>query len=131
MTGTAYTFGKNTDMTYEELLERIPGVLQDEGFGILTEIDVKATMKKKLDIDFKKYMILGACNPKLAHRALQAENEVGALLPCNVIVYETDDGKAAVSIMDAMAALGIIDNKELAEVAREARERLSRALDKI
>jgi uncharacterized protein (DUF302 family) len=128
---TAYTFGKATEMTYEEALERIPGFLQEEGFGVLTEIDVSATLKKKIGADFRKYMILGACNPNLAHRALQAENEIGALLPCNVIVYENDEGKAVVSIMDPPVALGLVGKDEIADIAKEAKERLSRVIDRL
>ncbi|MFH1892544.1 MAG: DUF302 domain-containing protein [Candidatus Zixiibacteriota bacterium] len=126
-----YTFGKSTKMTYDEALAKLPDLLKEEGFGVLTEIDVKETMKKKLDVGFRKYKILGACNPKLAYQAFQAEIEIGALLPCNVIVYEDDSGKAVVSFMDPLMALGFIGNESLSGVAKEANDRLRRVLDKI
>ena len=126
-----YTFGKTTESTYEEILEKIPDLLKEEGFGILTEIDVKETLKKKLDVDFKKYMILGACNPKLAYQAFSAENDIGALLPCNVIVYENEDGKGVVSMMDPIVTLGFIGVESLIDLGKEARDRLQRVLDKI
>jgi len=128
---TDYTFGKSTEMTFEEALEKVPDLLKEEGFGILTTIDVKDTMRKKLDVEFKKYHILGACNPQLAHRALEAENEIGALLPCNVIVYENESGNANVSIIDPLMALGFVGNDDLKGVASEARERLSRVMNKL
>jgi uncharacterized protein (DUF302 family) len=103
----------------------VAAALKEEGFGILTEIDVKATLKKKLDADFRKYVILGACNPPLAHRALSAELEIGLLLPCNVIVYEEDDG-SVVSIVDPISMLGVVESPELEPVASEARARLER-----
>jgi uncharacterized protein (DUF302 family) len=126
-----YTFGKATSFSFEETLVKVQAALKEEGFGVLTEIDVKATMKEKLGVDFRKYKILGACNPRLAHQAFSVENEIGALLPCNVIVYENDEGKTTVSIIDPVAALGFVSNEKLAEVGTEAKERLSRALDRI
>jgi len=110
---------------YEEAVERVTAALKAEGFGVLTEIDVKATLKKKLDVDFRKYVILGACNPPLAHRALSAELEIGLLLPCNVIVYE-EDGGSVVSIVDPISMLGVVESAELEPVATEARARLER-----
>ena len=126
-----YAFRKMTEMTYEEALAKVPDALSKEGFGVLTQIDVRATMKKKLDVDFRNYMILGACNPQLAHQALQAESEIGALLPCNVIIYEDESGKTVVSIMDPETALGFIGNEDLVGVASEAKKRLIRVLDSL
>jgi len=120
------------DMSYEAAVERTKAALKEEGFGVLTEIDVKATLKEKLDADFRKYVILGACNPSLAHQALNTELEIGLLLPCNVIVHE-EDGGSVVSIVDPIAMLGVVENPDLEPVAQEARTRLQRvveALDK-
>jgi uncharacterized protein (DUF302 family) len=103
--------------------------LKEEGFGVLTTIDVKQTLKQKLDADFRKYVILGACNPTLAHRALQSETEIGLLLPCNVVVYESGPGQSVVAAMAPLPMIGIVgDNPTLSGVAREADERLRRAL---
>lgn len=112
---------------YEQAVERVTAALKEEGFGVLTEIDVKATMKKKLDADFRKYVILGACNPPLAHKALSTELELGLLLPCNVIVYE-EDGGSVVSIIDPISMLGVVESPELKPVASEARTRLERVV---
>ena len=129
MKETAYGLGIVVPLPFATALDRITAALQQEGFGVLTTIDVKETLKKKLDLEFRKYVILGACNPGLAHRALGAELEVGLLLPCNVIVYELDEHRTAVSAMAPLAALGIVgDNAELRTVAREADARLRRAL---
>lgn len=115
------------DASYEEAIEKVTAALKEQGFGILTEIDVKATMKKKLDVDFKKYAILGACNPPLAHRALTTEPAIGLLLPCNVIVYEDEEaGGSVVSLVDPISMLGFVDNPELTPVAQEARLRLEK-----
>jgi uncharacterized protein (DUF302 family) len=114
---------------YEEAISRATAALKDQGFGVLTTIDVKQTLKQKLDRDFRKYVILGACNPPLAERALHAELEVGLLLPCNVIVYELEPGRSAISAMAPLTALGIVgDNPALASVATEADARLRQAL---
>ena len=113
------------DVPYEEAMERVTAALKEEGFGVLTEIDVKATMKQKLDAEFRKYAILGACNPPLAHKALSTELEIGLLLPCNVIVYE-EDGGSVVSIVDPISMLGVVDSAELKPVADEAGARLER-----
>jgi uncharacterized protein (DUF302 family) len=111
---------------YQTALERVTAALKVEGFGVLTEIDVKETLKKKLDVDFRPYKILGACNPPLAYRALSAAPEVGLLLPCNVTVSMAEDGLVDVSLVDPLAMLGVVDNEELASVAKEARQRLER-----
>ena len=116
-------------LAYEQAVERTTEALRAEGFGVLTTIDVKHTLKQKLDREFRKYVILGACNPPLADRALHAELEIGLLLPCNVIVYETEPGRTAVAAMAPIAALGIVgENSELQIVAREADQRLRRVL---
>jgi uncharacterized protein (DUF302 family) len=114
-------------LDYDEAVARVTNALKEEGFGVLTEIDVKATMKEKLDLDFRRYTILGACNPPLAHRALSTEMEIGLLLPCNVIVYESDEGSGSiVSIVDPIAMLGVAVNPALEDVAGEAQARLTR-----
>jgi uncharacterized protein (DUF302 family) len=128
-TTTDYAFRTHVDLPFEAAIEKATAALKDEGFGVLTEIDVKATMKKKLDVDFRKYVILGACNPPLAHRALSNELEIGLLLPCNVIVYEDDDQMGSVvSIVDPISMLGVVINPNLDAVAGEARARLQRVL---
>ena len=114
------------DVPYETAIEKATAALKEEGFGVLTEIDVKATLKKKLDVDFQRYIILGACNPKLAYQALQNEREIGLLLPCNVIVYETDEGQSTVSIVDPMSMMGVVESDSLKIVADQAREKLTR-----
>jgi uncharacterized protein (DUF302 family) len=115
-------------IAYDEAVERTTAALKNEGFGVLTTIDVKQTIKQKLDKDFRRYVILGACNPPLAHRALTAELEIGLLLPCNVIVYETTPDKSVVAAMAPLAAMDVVGNSELHDVAQEADARLRRAL---
>lgn len=132
MQGTTDTLAFRTrlDVPYEAAVERVTEALKAEGFGVLTEIDVRETLKKKLDVDFRKYVILGACNPPLAHRALTTELEIGLLLPCNVIVYE-DEGGSVVSVVDPVAMLGLVDRPELRAVAEEARVRLQRVAESL
>ncbi len=130
MTQQEYQFRATLDVPYEEAVERVIATLKEEGFGVLTEIDVKATLRKKLDADFRKYVILGACNPNLAHQALQQELELGLLLPCNVIVYE-EDGGSVVSIVDPLTMLGVVENPALQPIADEATERLQRVVKKL
>ena len=113
---------------YEQATKAVATALKTEGFGVLTEIDVQATLKKKLGADFRRYVIMGACNPPLAHRALSATLDIGLLLPCNAIVYE-DEGGSAVAILDPLSMLGVIDNPELEDIAREARAKLERVID--
>lgn len=124
----AYGFGKDVDLPFEDAVERTKVALKAQGFGVLTEIDVKKTMKEKLDADFQPYVILGACNPSLAHKALTAEPEIGLLLPCNVVVHQQGSG-SRVMIMDPEVALGIVRNPALKAVASEAKARLQLALD--
>ncbi len=123
-----YGFRVRLDMSYEQAVERTTAALKEQGFGVLTEIDVKATLKKKLDADFRKYVILGACNPSLAHQALTTELEIGLLLPCNVIVYE-ENGGSVVSIADPLSMLGMVGNPKLEPVADEARIHLQRVIE--
>ena len=126
----AYGFGTIVHLPYEQTVERTRAALKEQGFGVLTEIDVKATMKAKLDVDFRPYVILGACNPPLAHRALSADLGIGLLLPCNVVVYDNLDATSTVEAMDPQAALSLVgDNPTIGEVAREARARLHAALN--
>ncbi len=117
-----------TNLSYDEALEKVKEELKKEGFGVLTEIDVKDTLKNKLDVDFKKYKILGACNPHLAHQALKAEDKIGALLPCNVIVEEHENGEVEVSAIDPIPTMGILDNPEVKDVALSAQEKLNRVI---
>lgn len=125
-------FGMTTTVNrpYEETVERVRETLKEEGFGVLTEIDVKQTVKEKLGLDFKNYVILGACNPSLAHRVLSADPFVGLLLPCNVIVFEKD-GATVVSAIDPIAMMGNFTNETLKAVASEVRPRLERAIKKL
>lgn len=125
-----YGMSKRLDVPYDDAVTRVTEALKAEGFGVLTEIDVQATFKKKLDTDFRKYVILGACNPTLAHTALNTEIEIGMLLPCNVVVYE-DEAGSVVSIADPIAMLGVSANDDLESVADEAHTRLKRALDSL
>lgn len=125
-----YGFSKTTDYNFEQAIDKVTEELKKEGFGVLTSIDVKDTLKKKINVDFKKYTILGACNPALAHQALLAEEELGLLLPCNVIVYEKND-KTVVSIFDPNVMAYLIDNSEMKIVAEEVKNKLKRVLEAI
>jgi uncharacterized protein (DUF302 family) len=122
---------RRLEMGYDEALAQLPAALKTEGFGVLTEIDVQDTLRKKLGAEFRRYRILGACNPELAHRALQIELEIGLMLPCNVIVYEADDGKAVVSAIDPTQTVGGADNPRLTELAGIVRDKLARALARL
>ncbi len=127
----AYTIDKTiAGASIEDVEQRVRAALQDHGFGVLTEIDVKATMKKKLDADMKGYTILGACNPKMAHQAIGIEPRVGAMLPCNVILREVADG-VEVSVVDPVASMSAIDNAELAQLAGQVRDMLGAVVDEI
>ena len=121
---SSFGIQKTLDIDFDDALAKIPEALKAEGFGVLTEIDVKATLKKKLDVDFRNYRILGACNPPLAYQALQLENKIGTMLPCNVLVQETDDGQVEVSAIDPVASMQAIENPSLGEVAETVRAKL-------
>jgi uncharacterized protein (DUF302 family) len=126
---TGYGFGATVDLPYDDAVAATREALAAEGFGVLTEIDVRATLKKKLDVEFRPYIILGACNPPLAHQALTAEREIGLLLPCNVIVYEADEpSRSVLSIMDPEAALALAGNDAIKPLAQDVRSRLERVL---
>ena len=112
-----YGISKVISLGYDEALERVAEELKKEGFGVLTEIDVKATLKKKLDVDFRPYKILGACNPPFAYEALQSEEQIGLMLPCNIIVYVNEDGETIVSAVNPMASMQAVENKDLGEIA--------------
>ena len=128
---TPYGISREVNLPYEQAVEQITAALKNEGFGVLTTIDVQATLKAKLGVDFRRYVILGACNPPLAHRALSSEIEVGLLLPCNVIVYERDEGGSTISAMNAMEAMNFTGNAALQPIAAEATRRLERALNAV
>jgi len=122
-----YGFSKTTDYGFDQAVEKVTEELKKEGFGVLTSIDVRETLKKKINVDFKKYVILGACNPPLAHQALQAEDELGLLLPCNVAVYEKDQ-KTVVSVFDPAIMDHLVDNPNIKLVAEEVKKKLERVL---
>ncbi len=122
---------RSLSYSYAEALERVPEALKKEGFGVLTEIDVKETLKKKLDVDFRPYKILGACNPSFAHRALQETLDVGMMLPCNVVVYEDDEGRATVNAIDPTQTIGQEAPPPLRQLADEVRERLERVVQSL
>jgi uncharacterized protein (DUF302 family) len=126
-----YGFGARVALPYEEAVARTREALAAEGFGVLTEIDVRETLKKKIDVEFPPYVILGACNPALAHQALSAEADIGLLLPCNVVVRAEGEGGSVVSIMDPEAALGLAQRAEIEPLAAEVRARLQRVLQAI
>lgn len=125
-----YGFSKETDIPFEEAIEVISEELKKEGFGILTKIDVPAKLKEKLNIDFKKYMILGACHPLSAYKAILAEEDIGLMLPCNVVVYEKEN-KTVISIIRPTAAMEMINNKELKQIAEEVEKKLKKVFDSI
>jgi len=125
-----YGFSKTVDLPFEQTIEKVTEELKKEGFGVLTTIDVKDTLKKKIDVDFKKYTILGACNPPIAHKALQTEEEIGLLLPCNVIVYEKDN-QTKVSMFDPLLMTMVIDNEQMEPIAKEVKEKLQRVLAEV
>jgi uncharacterized protein (DUF302 family) len=120
----SYYFSKTLNVPFDEAVERVIQELKKEGFGILTDIDVKATLKKKLNVEFKKYRILGACNPPFAYRALQKEDKIGTMLPCNVIVQEHTEGAVEVSAIDPVASMQAINNPELHDIAQEIQAKL-------
>ena len=126
-----YYFNKTVNGTFEDVIDKVTQRLKGEGFGILTEIDVTETLKKKLDVDFKKYRILGACNPPYAHKALQAEDKIGTMLPCNVIVQEIEAGAIEVAAVNPMASMQAVENKKLNEVANEITAMLENVIEKL
>lgn len=131
MSDPSYAFSKRLEgVSVDEALEKVSAALKANGFGVLTKIDVKETLKKKIDVDFRPYVILGACNPKLAHKALQGEPSIGLLLPCNVVVQEADDG-VLVSFADPKAMFQLAPDAPIEEVATEARELLQNARDQL
>ncbi len=127
----SYYFSKTLNTDFETAISRVTEGLKNEGFGILTEIDVKDTFKKKLDIDFRKYRILGACNPAFAFEAIKMEDKVGTMLPCNVIVEEHEDGKVEISAVDPIASMMGIKNDSLREVAGSVSDKLRRVIEKL
>ena len=130
-TDTTYPLSGTTSLPFDAAVARVRGTLKDEGFGVLTEIDVKATLKEKLGEDVEPYVILGACNPPYAHRALGIEPELGTLLPCNVVVYTQQDGATRVSAVDPVAMLGIVGRTDLEPIAAEIQEKVERAVSKV
>ena len=120
---------KNT--SFEEATEKVTAELKKEGFGVLTEIDVKETLKKKIDVDFKKYKILGACNPHFAHKVLSIEDKIGVFLPCNVVVEEHENGEVEVSAVDPIASMLAVENKGIEELAKEVQQKLKRVIESL
>ncbi len=128
---TKYSFGKKTDLSFEDAVKNARSALAENGFGVLTEIDVKATLKKKMDKDVPPYIILGACNPPFASQALEAEPSIGVLLPCNVVVRENEAGEVMIDMMDPNAVLDMVDKPGVAEVAGQVRALMEKALNAI
>jgi uncharacterized protein (DUF302 family) len=131
METTLYSYYKTVDMSYQEAIDKVTEELKKEGFGILTEIDVKATLKKKLDVDFRPYKILGACNPPYAHKALVAEEQIGLMLPCNVVVYENENGETVVAAIDPIASMQAVNNPNLGDIAVAIREKMQSVIEKM
>jgi uncharacterized protein (DUF302 family) len=128
---TKYYFSKTVDLSYEDAIARVTEELKKEGFGVLTEIDVQATLKKKLDVDFRSYKILGACNPPFAYKALQAERNIGLMLPCNVVVQDAGNGKTEVAAIDPRVAMSRVENPALEPVATEIQAKLQRVIENL
>jgi uncharacterized protein (DUF302 family) len=127
----SYRMQKIVRSRYDDVLQSLPELLKAEGFGILTQIDVKETMKQKLGVDFRRYKILGACNPSFAHRSLSAEIDLGVFMPCNVVVYERDDGQTVVNAVDPSLMATATGNPKLEDIARQVREKLARVLERL
>jgi uncharacterized protein (DUF302 family) len=127
----SYYFNKTIDMTLDEAINKVTEELKKEGFGVLTEIDVTAALKKKINVDFRKYRILGACNPSFAYKALLAEDKIGTMLPCNVIVQEKEDGKIEVVAVDPVASMQAIKNKNLGEIATTVQSKLKQVIENL
>lgn len=127
----SYYFSKTLDLPFEETIIRVTDELKKEGFGVLTEIDVKATLKQKLDVDFRNYRILGACNPPFAYKALQAEPQIGLMLPCNLVVQDGENGVTIVSAIDPLASMQAVENEAVNEVARQVKTRLQKVIERV
>lgn len=127
----SYYFAKKVNGSFDEIIEKVTALLKEEGFGILTEIDVKATLKKKLDVDFRPYKILGACNPPFAHKALQAEDKIGTMLPCNVIVQQWDENTVEVAAVDPVSSMASVSNDQLGSIAAEIRGKLKKVIEQL
>lgn len=127
----SYYFSKTVNLSFDAAIARVTEELKKEGFGVLTDIDVKATMKKKLDVEFRNYRILGACNPPFAHQALLAEDKIGAMLPCNVIVQEHAPGQVEIAAIDPVASMAAVDNPGLGEIGMQVRAKLQKVVESI
>ncbi len=127
----SYYFAKTVDMSFQDTIDKVTDELKKEGFGILTEINVKETMKKKLDVDFRNYKILGACNPPFAYEALKAEDKIGLMLPCNIIVQETEDGDVEVAVVDPIASMKAVENSSLGGIAVQVQCKLKKVFENI
>jgi uncharacterized protein (DUF302 family) len=126
-----YSFSKKVDLSYTDALQKVTEELQKEGFGVLTEIDVRATLKKKLDVDYNNYKILGACNPALAYQALSAEPEIGLLLPCNVVVFEDDEHNTVVAAIDAKVMLNVVGRDDINPIAEQVNKKLIKVIESV
>lgn len=126
-----YSFGGETELDFDEAVNKVIESMKEQGFGVLTEIDAKKVLKEKLGLDRKPYKILGACNPQFAHKAIDMEPEIGTLLPCNVLVYEKDDGTVAVSAMNPEATLKLVGNPSIEDIAKQVRARIVKALEEL
>jgi uncharacterized protein (DUF302 family) len=127
----SYSVSKKVNLSYEEALKKVTGELQKEGFGVLTEIDIRETMKKKLDLDHNKYKIIGACNPPLAHRALTVGPEIGLLLPCNVVVFENNEGETIVEAIDAQTMMSVVGRDDVKPIAQEVNKKLKIVIENV
>lgn len=127
----AYYFSTLTDLNYEDAIVKTTEALKKEGFGVLTEIDVSATLKNKIDVDFPRYIILGACNPRFAHKALLSEEHIGAMLPCNVVVRENNAGQTEIFAVDPLASMNAVENEDLAPIAQEVQQKLKAVIESI
>jgi len=128
---TKYYFGKTVELSFDDAVVRVTEELKKEGFGVLTEVDIQATLKKKLDVDFRPYKILGACNPPFAYKALQAEQNIGLLLPCNVIVQDAGNGKTEIAAIDPLVSMSRVENPALEPVAMEIKAKLQRVIENL
>lgn len=127
----SYYFNKTLSCSFEQAIERVTEELKKEGFGVLTEIDVQGALKKKINVDFRKYRILGACNPKFAHKALLEEDKIGTMLPCNVVVQEHENGEVEVAAINPIASMQAVENSNLGEVASQVQEKLKKVIDNL